>query len=94
MHTLLVISPYRLRRSSLVSGRQERFPAVTELFFIKGECSTRSDTNVISTEVRVLTRTQWRNPLRLSPDNDTVILFSTLFVGFADGRAVRPRTAA
>ena len=32
--------------------------------------------------------------LRLSPDTDTTTIFSTLFVGFADGRAVRPRTAA
>ena len=31
--------------------------------------------------------------LGLSADNDTAIMFSTLFVGEADGRVVRPRTA-
>ena len=50
--------------------------------------------NVISTEVRVQTRTKRRNPPRSSSDNDIVAIFSTLFAGITGVGAVRLRHAA
>ena len=48
---------------------------------------------VISTEVRVLTRTQWINPLRLSRDYSTTIIVSTYLRVAGPGTAARWRAA-
>ena len=63
------------------------------------ECKNRAGgclgLNVISTEANGVSRKRSEEiPRGSHADNDTAIIFSTVFVGIADGRAVRPRTAA